>query len=144
MKSHGIFAPLSLAPFQFHVVCIVIACTSYIKKCDIHYLWNGVHTCLRYLAPSYRYVSFGALTQTHRKKMSGWYLFCDHCAVQYVSDLSRYLSCAKLINKQNSSQSVGNMPPTPLSTSTVKPVYNDHLMGYFSAFWSSSRWPRDT
>ena len=25
-----------------------------------------------------------------------------------------------------------------------KPVYNDHLMGYFSAFWSSSRWPRAT
>ena len=24
---------------------------------------------------------------------------------------------------------------------TVKPVYNDHLMGYLSAFWSSSRWP---
>ena len=23
--------------------------------------------------------------------------------------------------------------------STVKPVYNDHLMGYFSAFWSSRR-----
>ena len=22
-----------------------------------------------------------------------------------------------------------------------EPVYNDHLMGYFSAFWSSSRWP---
>ena len=27
---------------------------------------------------------------------------------------------------------------------TVKPVYNDHPMGYFSAFWSSSRWPRAT
>ena len=27
---------------------------------------------------------------------------------------------------------------------TMKPVYNDHLMGYFSAFWSSSRWPRAT
>ena len=27
---------------------------------------------------------------------------------------------------------------------TVKPVYNNHLMGYFSAFWSSSRWPRAT
>ena len=27
---------------------------------------------------------------------------------------------------------------------TVKPVYNDHLMGYFSAFWSSCRWPRAT
>ena len=27
---------------------------------------------------------------------------------------------------------------------TVKPVYNDHLMGYFSAFWGSSRWPRAT
>ena len=27
---------------------------------------------------------------------------------------------------------------------TVKPVYNDHLMGYCSAFWSSSRWPRAT
>ena len=26
----------------------------------------------------------------------------------------------------------------------VKPVYNNHLMGYFSAFWSSSRWPRAT
>ena len=23
---------------------------------------------------------------------------------------------------------------------TVKPVYNDHLMEYLSAFWSSSRW----
>ena len=27
---------------------------------------------------------------------------------------------------------------------TVKPVYNDHLMGYFSAFWSSTRWPMAT
>ena len=26
----------------------------------------------------------------------------------------------------------------------MKPVYNDHLIGYFSAFWSSSRWPRAT
>ena len=31
-----------------------------------------------------------------------------------------------------------------LYNGTVKPVYNDHLMGYFSAFWSSSRWPRAT
>ena len=23
----------------------------------------------------------------------------------------------------------------------MKPVYNDHPMGYFSTFWSSSRWP---
>ena len=27
---------------------------------------------------------------------------------------------------------------------TVKPVYNDHLNGYFSAFWSSSWWPKAT
>ena len=27
---------------------------------------------------------------------------------------------------------------------TVKHVYNDHLMRYFSAFWISSRWPRAT
>ena len=27
---------------------------------------------------------------------------------------------------------------------TVKPVYNDHPMGYLSAFWSSSRWPGAT
>ena len=27
---------------------------------------------------------------------------------------------------------------------TVKPVYNDHLMQYLSAFWSSSRWSRAT
>ena len=35
------------------------------------------------------------------------------------------------------------LPWTMIST-TVKPVYNDHQMGYFSAFWSSSRWPRAT
>ena len=29
-------------------------------------------------------------------------------------------------------------------TYTAKPVYNDHLMGYLSAFWGSSRWPRAT
>ena len=29
--------------------------------------------------------------------------------------------------------------PEDLVDGTVKPVYNDHLMGYFSAFWSSSR-----
>ena len=34
--------------------------------------------------------------------------------------------------------------PLWCSITTVKPVYNDHLMGYFSAFWSSSRWPRAT
>ena len=28
-----------------------------------------------------------------------------------------------------------------INHNTVKPVYNDHLMGYFSAFWSSTRWP---
>ena len=33
---------------------------------------------------------------------------------------------------------------SPVVIITVKPVYNDHLMGYFSAFWSSSRWPRAT
>ena len=27
---------------------------------------------------------------------------------------------------------------------TVKPISNDHLMGYYSAFWSSSRWPLAT
>ena len=26
----------------------------------------------------------------------------------------------------------------------VKPVYNDNLMGHFSAFWSSCRWSRAT
>ena len=31
-----------------------------------------------------------------------------------------------------------------LTPFTVKPVYNDHLMGYFSAFWSTFRWPRAT
>ena len=29
-------------------------------------------------------------------------------------------------------------------TNTVKPLYNDYLIGYVSAFWSSSRWPRAT
>ena len=31
-----------------------------------------------------------------------------------------------------------------LSHDTVKPVYNDHRMGYYSASWSSFRWPRAT
>ena len=30
------------------------------------------------------------------------------------------------------------------NTGTVKLVCNDHPMGYFSAFWNSSRWPRAT
>ena len=34
--------------------------------------------------------------------------------------------------------------PPEETMNTVKPVYNDHLMGYFSVFWSSSRWPRAT
>ena len=38
----------------------------------------------------------------------------------------------------------GFVPKGPLTINTVKPVYNDHLMGYFSAFWSSARWPRAT
>ena len=36
---------------------------------------------------------------------------------------------------------VGN---TNKKVNTVKPVYNDHRMGHFSAFWSSSRWPTAT
>ena len=32
----------------------------------------------------------------------------------------------------------------PAPADTVKPVYNDHLLGYLSAFWSSSRWPMAT
>ena len=32
----------------------------------------------------------------------------------------------------------------PVLCYTVKPVYNDHPMGYFSAFWISSRWSRAT
>ena len=31
---------------------------------------------------------------------------------------------------------------TVIASGTVKPVYNDHLVGYFSAFWSSSRWAK--
>ena len=31
-----------------------------------------------------------------------------------------------------------------LQTDTVKPVFNDRLMGYFYDFWSSSRWPTAT
>ena len=41
----------------------------------------------------------------------------------------------------------GNQPAIGLWESrnvTVKPVYNDHPTGYFSDFWSSSRWPRAT
>ena len=40
---------------------------------------------------------------------------------------------------------ITDVHPRPKATvSTVKPVYNDHLMGYFSAVWSSSRWPMAT
>ena len=32
----------------------------------------------------------------------------------------------------------------PIFITTVKPVYNDHLVGYLPAFWSSSWWPGAT
>ena len=31
-----------------------------------------------------------------------------------------------------------------ISENTVKHIYNDHQIGYLSAFWSLSRWPRAT
>ena len=39
---------------------------------------------------------------------------------------------------------VNHLVGSHIKENTVKPAYNDHLMGYFSAFWSSSRWPRAT
>ena len=55
-------------------------------------------------------------------------------------------SCGKTSVRLVTRGSVGAVPlfVVEIQSSTVKPVYNDHLMGYFSAFWSSSRWSRAT
>ena len=57
----------------------------------------------------------------------------------------RYDDCCKcpgVYRRQAISSHHSEFPAT--AGYTVKPVYNDHLMGYFSAFWSTSRWPRAT
>ena len=56
----------------------------------------------------------------------------------------QWVKCLLLfyIIKHHSASTTGTSFATRAGVeSTVKPVYNDHLMGYFSAFWSSSRWP---
>ena len=73
---------------------------------------------------------------------------------ELVDTLSEYLSQSLALFMSHSSLSylikcyvmvrdISSQWPRTLAY-TVKPVYNDHLMGYLSAFWSSSRWPLAT
>ena len=48
------------------------------------------------------------------------------------------VSCQKGPNRQANAWQIGLFWQDTLNT--VKPGYKDHLMGYFSAFWSSPRW----
>ena len=61
-----------------------------------------------------------------------------------LSDTLKLSVCWKSLETKNihiaSDQYHGDLVQTFGNYDTVKPVYNDHLMGYFSAFWSSSRW----
>ena len=90
-------------------------------------------------------------------------LFGAHMVTKYVSVFQVYLirpivynreiKCNVLIYLKASSHNTKSYKSFVLEeyascdveyVNTVKPVYNDHLMGYISAFWSSSRWPRAT
>ena len=69
-----------------------------------------------------------------------WGIFCKN--LKKIDSVIMALHC--ILNSHVLTQVLSYLI-CPLSMlSTVKPVYNDHLMGYFSAFWSSSRWPRAT
>ena len=61
---------------------------------------------------------------------------CDSASKVIVIDSDKF--CWHLTTTKE------NKSCTQFVLCTVKPVYNDHLMGYFSAFWSSSWWPRAT
>ena len=64
--------------------------------------------------------------------------------LQYVSSILLTLHYIMYIGKHRFGLGPDNRNQFNNIMSTVKPVYSDHLMGYFSAFWSSSRWPRAT
>ena len=55
------------------------------------------------------------------------------------SDPSKFQNTGKIQRRCDAFASCGRR-----MLGTMKPVYNDRLMGYFSAFWSSSRWPLAT
>ena len=71
-------------------------------------------------------------------------LECDilkHCFITWLPHLPE--CCRKFCQMKNDSAWCFNilyeLPKISCKRYTVKPVYNDHLMGHFSAFWSASR-----
>ena len=74
-------------------------------------------------------------------KISGW---SDRCT-WFIDHLSTYFPYMAWSLQMSWYQRGGVYPVTAMiRQSTVKPVYKDHPIGYFSAFWSSYRWPRAT
>ena len=76
-----------------------------------------------------------------------------HCLTDYLIWHKRVGGCVSLPNHEiNTSTFLFSTSVLPRRQgcdylfififSTVEPVYNDHLMGYFSVFWSSSGWPK--
>ena len=63
------------------------------------------------------------------------YIYCP----TILSNLRHFQTTLWMVRKTHETHVRPLLPET-----TVKPVYNDHLMGYLSAFWSSTRWPRAT
>ena len=80
-------------------------------------------------------------------------LYCDNCCLVFTWSPHWNLQLDRLVySKCSVNPSLYQVSPYSITTQlcyrhvtyTVKLVYNDHLMGYFFAFWSSSRWPRAT
>ena len=65
-----------------------------------------------------------------------WYSFVSQVSISaYLSRWRYYLNLIRTLENHRCQTRKHN---------TVRPVYNDYLMGYFSGFWSSPGWPRAT
>ena len=100
-----------------------LTCGNYLYLCSNHCAVTN-HTILLL----WRMLS----SQSHRKMVL--LVALSYCSLRLFSNGSMgraHVSAGRVITYRN-------------AIHTVKPVYNDHLMGYFSAFWRSSRWPLAT
>ena len=79
--------------------------------------------------------TLASITAIYQRRATG---FTGRCSTMLASEMVEGLTC----KRDAGNTATGNS--SNVFYNTVKPVYNDHLMGYFSAFWSSSRWPRAT
>ena len=149
----GAMIPVSLDTWMslkwwFIVITVLTLTAGYLDSCStiavitVKCCYNTysmiLHISLQWLTESInestKYTLYLALTGEL------WGIFCKN--LKKIDSVIMALHC--ILNSHVLTQVLSYLI-CPLSMlSTVKPVYNDHLMGYFSAFWSSSRRSRAT